>query len=66
MRGNVGKRTQVLAVDEPVAGADEGAELVAAVRAGKVGRDRLPALLASAKASGEVDLVEAVLEACRS
>lgn len=65
MRVNVGKRTQVVAVDESPVGADASAELVAAVRAGRVARDRMPALLADAKARRESDLIEAILEACR-
>lgn len=66
MRANVGKRGQAVAVDRSVVAVDESAELVAAVRAGKVARDRLPALLADAKARGESELVMAILEACRS
>lgn len=65
MRLNVGKRTAMVEVDDAPARADESVDLVAAVRAGKVARDKLPALLADAKARGEVDLIEAILEACR-
>ena len=66
MRANVGKRGQAVTVDRSVVAVDESAELVAAVRAGKVARDRLPALLADAKARGESELVMAILEVCRT
>ncbi len=66
MRANVGKRGQAVAVDRSVVAVDESAELVAAVRAGKVARDRLPALLADAKARGESELVMVILEVCRT
>ena len=39
--------------------------LVDAVNGGAVERKNLPAMLAQAKLNGDVDLVEAILKACR-
>lgn len=65
MRSNVGRRAAAVNVDVPDDAGDAGAELLAAVRAGKVARDRLPALLADAKARGESELIAVIIEACR-